>query len=130
MAVRNTAALRIPGDPLGGVLRQTARLARRSTRGGPAATQPKSVAEPVAQSPGIVASAVASLVTDSDGVAVWYYDVMTDVPVVVATATAEAPVIVTVQRADEHSATLIATGLDGVAADGVLLNIVAFVATH
>ena len=126
MAVRNTAARRIPGDPLGGVLRQTARLARRSTRRTTQADVSQELMTDVACQPGPVAHAVASLVTDAAGVAVWYYDVIPGPIIIVATATGDTPAVVTVRHASQDVATLYAATLHGVAAAGTVINVVAY----
>ena len=128
MAGRNSPSRRLPGNPLGGVLRQTARMARRPQRQ-PSVTsetpEPDGVTPPVAApvSPGVVAATV--LVTDATGVATLFFDDQPAPPVVTATATAATPVVVTVRQVGTASATLVAWQLDGTVAAGVAVSVTA-----
>lgn len=129
MAVRNTAARRIPGDPLAGVLRQTARLARRSTRSTPVAGPPGPPGDPGPPgpaAPGLTATAVATLMTDDEGVATWAFPAMDGAAYIVATATGDVPLVVTAQQVDATFATLYVWDMDGFPAPGVTLVAVAY----
>ena len=133
MAVRNTAARRIPGDPLAGVLRQTARMARRPSKRatpvpGPQGEQGEAgpAGPPGAPAEGYVASAVATLVTDASGVATWTFPEMEGEPSIVATAVGVAPVIVTSRQVDATTATLHAWNLDGSPAPATAIVAAAF----
>lgn len=132
MAVRNTPALRIPGDPLGGVLRQTARMARRSARRGPTTQGPQGEPGPVgppgppAHATGVPVAAVAELTTDDTGVSEWRHGVTDRALLVTATATGDVPVIVTVRQTDAGTATLYAWTVTGQPATGATLVATAF----
>lgn len=126
MAMRNTPAKRVPGDPLAGVLRQTARMARRPRRNAIVAVEEKEPAPPetpVAAPPGITATGVAMLVTGETGVAVWDAG-----PGTAATATVAdgGPALVTVQQSATGVATVRTWTVQGEPLPGTTVVAVAF----
>lgn len=128
MAVRRSATRRIPGNPLAGILRQTARNARSTTRRAVAVPGPQG--EQGLQGdpgpPGDGGTAVAAiLTTDADGVAAWTFPEMPDAPVVTAVAAALAPVVITVAAVGSTYADLMAWTLDGSPAPYVTLHVIA-----
>lgn len=129
MAVRRSATRRIPGNPLAGILRQTARNARSTTRR--TVSVPGPAGEPGLQGepglPGEAATSVAAvLVTDKDGVAAWSFPEMSVAPVIAATvADVVAPVLVTVATVGTAYADLMAWTLDGRPAPGITLHVLA-----
>lgn len=121
---------RIPGNPLAGVLRATARAARSTTRRSvaiPGPEGPQGEPGPTGPAaPGVAAHATAVLETDSEGVAAWTYPETADVPVIIATTAGFLPVLVTVAEVTETGAVLVAWTLGGERAPDVLLHVVAY----
>ena len=122
MAIRNTASRRIPGDPLAGLLRETARVARRSSRAPSVAGPPGPQGEPGSDA----ATTVATLVTGPDGTATWTFPMMAGDACIVATAVAAGPVLVTVVQNSATAATVFAWTVTGQPAPGVTVTAVAF----
>lgn len=135
MAIRNTAGRRIPDEPFAGLMRQTVRQARRSSRRGatsaPVQGEPGATGEagpPGEQGPPGVsaATAVAVLTCDETGVATWYDDGVTAASVVVVTPVADVPRFATVQQVGEGFATVAVWALDGDVAPGATVHVAAF----
>ncbi|UJV42998.1 hypothetical protein [Streptomyces sp. AMCC400023] len=104
MAVRNTPGKRLVGNPLGGILRDLDRQARRTTRR--RGVRP-SVAVETGQDEAGSGLLIAALATDGDGRVRWHYpDRFAAPPILSALAVAAVPVVVTVEEVTAAHAVL------------------------
>lgn len=143
MASRNRPARQLPGNALGGVLRNAARQARSTTRrsvaipgpegatgtpgpAGPAgptgATGPAGPAGPA----GLGVLARAKLTTDATGKVVWTYGPLPFTPHVIATPVATTPMFVTISSVTGTSVTLNAFTPSGAVSANRSIHVVAF----
>lgn len=125
MVIRSSAPRNIPGNPLAGVLRQTARNARSTTRRTVSVAGPQGEAG-VAGTPGTGAVAVAVLTTDEYGAVQWTFPAVAGQPVIVATAATVSPVVVAMPRVTGSTADFLTYLLDGSLVGGVTLHVAAF----
>jgi len=126
MAVRNSPMRRIPGNPVGGVLRATARAARSTTRRSTMIPGPPGEAG-VAGPPGPVAAPVAAVLTCNEvGEARWDYADQGGVPMIVATPVADVPLIATLKAASATRAEFRVWHCDGTPWPGATLHVAAF----
>ena len=127
MANRDSALRRLPGNPLGGVLRQTARAARSTTRRSVAVPGPEGPIGPEGPpATGIVATAVASLTSDDAGVATWIFPAETPRAVIVATPVGPAFAVAVVAEVSATGATLVTYGAGGAVAPRQRLQVALF----
>lgn len=109
MATRGSPARRIPGNPLGSLLRVAAQQARSTTRRSVAVPGPpgaEGVAGPEGQQ-GVGAAVFTTLVTDAGGSVTWTFSTpLAATPVIAAVAAATAGVVVTVAAVSPTAVTL------------------------
>lgn len=127
MGNRTSDRRRVPGNPLAGVLRSTARAAR-SPRRRAAPVIPPPVAEtpvpPQAQQPKLMATVVRC---DGDGRASWTFPTpLRTAPVVTTTAVASEPVLVTIEDLNGRGVSIFVWDPYGVTApQGTAVHLVA-----
>lgn len=124
MAVRNSAVRRIPGNPLGGVLRHTARMARSTTRRLPSLPGPEGP-QGAEGPPGPAATAVSQALTcDETGTATWDLPSV-DGPVWFGvTPVSDVPLIAALVSQDSTRAVFRAWHCDGTPWPGATLHVV------
>lgn len=144
MANRNSTSLILPGNPLGSVLRETAREARRSTRD-PNTVQPATQAEFEAlqaqvtalqtqnitqqtQINALQARTVATvLVTPGGGIGTWIYPTpYVNVPALFATAVSGFPVFCTIFTPTNVQTQFVVWDFSGAGMGGVTVNLMAY----
>lgn len=110
MATRGSAARRVPGNPLGGILRDAQRKSRAVT--GPRGS-------------GAAQRYAGALTTGSSGSATVDFPVpFLEAPAVTATAESDTPRVVTIGSVSATAVTLVAWELDGsTAGSGVVLHV-------
>lgn len=121
MGVRTSDARRIPGNPLGGVLRATSRAARNGPRKRAAEPEEDFVEEPVP-----VVSRAVSVPCETGGRVRWVFSSqLKTVPVVVAVAVADRPVTVTITEVTDSAVWLALWELDGTPApEGTMVHLI------
>lgn len=129
MGQRTSDPRRIPGNPLAGVLRSTARAARTPRRRiAPVIASPvvEAPAPPPVPQPRLLAAVVAC---DGEGRASWTFPAqLRNAPVVTATAVAQGPALVMIESLDERGVILLVCDSGGVTApQGTAVHLVAVV---
>jgi hypothetical protein len=125
MAIRNSPANRVPGNPLAGILQQTARKARSTSRRS-SVPGPQGPAGPPASATGPHVVLAGVYRTDATGVASVSFPSYTEDAVVTAVAMGPSQVSVTVADVSIYGAMLVARGLDGVAVPNAVLHVAVF----
>ena len=126
MATRGSAVRRIPGNPLGGVLRATARAARSTTRRSVSIPGPQGEAGPQGECGAPATVVAAALTSDVLGVARWDFEPMDTVPLLIATPVADVPVFATLREASECHAEFLVWHADGTPWTGATVHVAAF----